>query len=119
MKEWITEYNDKISGIDNDNCLTEDTAKGKVIVKQTLKVTRGENTEEIAVPSYSKEGEEARSKAKKKLREEPGVVAFEIHQTDDHAGLNVYERLALEELGFLKTPVPEPTKKESKKEPQK
>ena len=103
MKPVIEWYNEKIEAIDIDHCLTEDKGGQKILVKQILKVTNGARTEEVAVPSYSKEGEEKRSEAKRNLLKQPSPQ-FEIHQTDDSEGLGPYERISLEELGFLKIP---------------
>jgi len=104
MKPFIEWYNDKIEAIDIDNCLTEDRQGQKILVKQILKVTNGARTEEVAVPSYSKEGEEKRAEAKRVLLKQPSQVLFDIHCTSDIEGLTAYEKITLEELKFISEP---------------
>jgi hypothetical protein len=104
MKPFIEWYNDKVEDIKMENCLVKEENGKQILIKETIKISKGDSTEEVLVPAYDKTGEKNKKDAIRALNEQEVGVKFDIHQTNDASDLTAYERESLIELGFLKQP---------------
>lgn len=102
MKSWYADYQDQVEAINTEHAATYKNEKDvEIILRKTLKKTKGDQTEDVLVNEYSKEGETKRQKALKELMKKPISVAFKVFNTEDASGLTPYEKVALEDLHFL------------------
>jgi len=106
MKPWFEDYNEKVQVIDLDNCATYENDKGQqVLLKETMqrtKTVKGVDTkEEYQVNVYTKDSEKKRQADLRELLKKPVSVKFKIFTTSDGADLTIYNKITLEELGFL------------------
>jgi len=107
MKTWFEKHNEELELIDTRNCAVTEKDGIKILLKETLerkrKDKKGEDiTEQYKVNVYTPEGQEKRVKEINKLLDSPINVEFNIYQTDDDSGLKLFDKITLQELGFLK-----------------
>lgn len=102
MNTFVRDYNQKMEDINNDNVATFKNENGvEIILTETLtKTNKDGSSEEVKIPTYTKEGNKKRAEQKRKFDEQE-AEPFKIYQTTDVSKLKAWEKEVLTELNFI------------------
>ena len=103
MYAWYKGFTEKLADIDDINCATyKDDRGAEILLRETLTRTNKDGSkEEFKSNMYTPSGQKTRMTARRDFLKAQVSIDFEIHSTHDSSPFSAYEKLVLQELGFL------------------